>query len=76
MTRPFSLAVAFLILCSVPARADYVNLTGAENARNIAAIRVGNDRVRVAHEVFVEDLDRFFELISGAGRLWNDGDVG
>ena len=63
MTRiSLSLLLLFLVI-PLPSRADYVNLTGAENARNIAEIYVENDRVRVVLEVFVEDLDKFIELI-------------
>ncbi len=43
--------------------ADWINLSGAENARNIAEIYVETDRVRIQLEVFVEDLVIFGELI-------------
>ena len=41
------------------ARADYINLTGAEKGRNIAEIHVGDDRVRVVLEVFVAFLQAY-----------------
>ena len=61
--KHFFLAAGLLLIFSASARADYVNLTGAENARNIAEIRVENDQVKVTLEVFVEDLDKFLELL-------------
>ncbi len=45
------------------ARADWMNLTGAENAPNIAEITVLDDRVRVALEVYVGDLSIFKALL-------------
>lgn len=41
------------------AKADWINLSGAENARNIAEITVLDDRVEIALEIFLEDLDQF-----------------
>ena len=45
------------------ATADWINLTGAENSRNIAEIYVEKDRVTVKLEIFVEDLLVFEELL-------------
>jgi len=45
------------------ARADWINLTGAETAPNIAEITVFDDRVEVALEVYIGDLRVFEELI-------------
>ena len=45
------------------AKADWINLTGAENARNIAEIYIEKDHVRIQLEVFIEDLIIFDELI-------------
>jgi hypothetical protein len=45
------------------ARADWMNLTGAETAPNIAEITVLDDRVRVALEVYVGDLATFEALL-------------
>ena len=60
----FALTILTLLKISPQeTRADYINLTGAENARNIAEILVENDRVRVRLEVFVQDLDKFVDLI-------------
>jgi hypothetical protein len=62
---------AFVPLCTLvaalltvaPAQADWINLTGAETAPNIAEITVFDDRVEVALEVYVGDLKTFRELI-------------
>jgi hypothetical protein len=46
-----------------PAHADWINLTGAETAPNIAEIYVLDDRVRVKLEVYIGDLDKFDDLV-------------
>jgi hypothetical protein len=46
-----------------PVNADWINLTGAENARNIAEIYVEKDYVKIKLEVYIEDLIIFDELI-------------
>ncbi len=54
----------FLTTTIIPAaRADWMNLTGAETAPNIAEITVLDDRVRVALEVHVGDLATFEALL-------------
>ncbi len=45
------------------AQADWLNLTGAETAPNIAEIYVLDDRVRLVLEVYVGDLDDFSDLV-------------
>jgi hypothetical protein len=52
-----------LVLLPSASHADWINLSGAENARNIAEIYVETDRVRIQLEVFVDDLMIFEELI-------------
>jgi hypothetical protein len=66
--NPFSKKLcAFLLLMAalaVPAaRADWINLTGAETAPNIAEIYVLDDRVHVKLEVYIGDLDKFDDLV-------------
>ncbi len=57
-------ALLVLALSAVsPARGDWINLTGAETAPNIAEITVFDDRVEVALEVYVGDLKVFEDLI-------------
>ena len=59
--------LAVVLLCTLcpgaAARADWINLTGAETAPSIAEITVYDDRVEVALEVYVGDLETFEELI-------------
>jgi hypothetical protein len=58
------LLIGFVTLCHVPvSQADWINLTGSENARNIAEIYVEKDHVKVKLEVFIKDLIVFDELI-------------
>jgi len=59
-----SLLVFFcLVVLASPAASDWINFTGAENARNIAEIYIERDRVRIQLEVYVQDLMEFEELI-------------
>jgi hypothetical protein len=55
----------FLFIAIFPSQshADWINLTGAENARNIAEIYVEKDRVKIKLEIFIQDLALFTELI-------------
>jgi hypothetical protein len=50
-------------LAPVGASADWINLTGAETAPNIAEIYVLDDRVRLVLEVYVGDLEQFDDLV-------------
>ena len=52
-----------VFLWPLESRADWINLTGAETAPNIAEIYVLDDRVKLALEVYVRDLEMFEELI-------------
>jgi hypothetical protein len=63
MKSKILILVLFILLAPLPIRADYVNLTGAENAPNLAEIYVNDDHVKLVMEVFVRDLDKFLELI-------------
>lgn len=47
----------------MPANADWINLSGAQNARNIAEISINEDHVRIELEIFVKDLVAFDRLI-------------
>jgi hypothetical protein len=55
--------LACLLLRAGPSEADWINLTGAENAPNIAEIYVEQDRIRVQLEICIQDLMEFAELI-------------
>ena len=50
-------------LASTSARADYLSLSGAENAANVAEVYILDDRVRLILEVFVDDLATFEPLV-------------
>ena len=52
-----------VLFCAGPARADWMNLTGAETAPNIAEIYIEDDRVRLLLEVYVGDLKIFHDLV-------------
>ncbi len=53
----------FLLAVAGISRADWINLTGSENSRNIVEIYVEDDQVKIKLEIFVEDLKTFAELI-------------
>ncbi len=61
------LAITFVtFLCGVvrnPARADWISLSGAENAPNIAEVYINDDHVKVDLEIFVNDMVTFDRLI-------------
>ena len=52
-----------LVLFYTGARADWINLTGAQSAPNIAEIHVNDDHVRLVLEVYIKDLDKFVDLL-------------
>ena len=70
-------ALTFLALAlggtSGPAPADWINLSGAEVAPNIAEIYVEDDGVRIALEIYVGDLEQFSDLIPSS---WYDSGKG
>ena len=45
------------------ANADWINLSGAENSRNIAEIYVNEDHVKLKLEIFIDDLKIFHDLV-------------
>jgi hypothetical protein len=59
----FLLLTFLLTSFSFESKADWINLSGAENARNIAEIYIENDQVTIKLEVFVQDLLIFEELV-------------
>jgi hypothetical protein len=52
-----------LLLLAVQVRADWINLTGAETAPNIAEIYIYDDHVKLQLEIYPEDLETFKDLI-------------
>ncbi len=63
MLRLIAPLLVALWLCAGPARADWMNLTGAETAPNIAEITIEDDRVRLVLEIYIGDLDTFRDLV-------------
>jgi hypothetical protein len=63
MLRHLLLFFSCALLCVPMASADWINLTGAETAPNIAEIYIEDDHVKVALEVYVGDLETFEELV-------------
>ena len=57
------ISLILLILAFSHVNADWINLTGAETAPDIAEITVFDDRVEVALEIYAQDLEVFKELI-------------
>ena len=55
------LTVGFVV--DIPAKADWINLTGAETSPNIAEIYVLDDHIKLVLEIFIEDLRTFDELV-------------
>jgi len=55
--------VSFLFIVRAPANADWINLSGAQNAPNIAEIYIHDDHVKIELEIFVNDLVAFDRLI-------------
>ena len=48
----------------MPSDADWINLSGAQNAPSIAEIYINDDQVQVNLEIFTNDLMAFDRLIS------------
>ena len=52
-----------MVMVASPAMGDWINLTGAQSARNIAEIYVEDHQVRLVLEVYVNDIDKFVDLL-------------
>ena len=67
-TSFFIIAFLIFLCCIVPtaANADWINLSGAENAPNIAEIHIHDDHVKIELEIFVDDMVTFDRLIPDA----------
>ena len=61
----FFLFVSTFVFAS-STRADWINLSGAQSAPNIAEIHVNDDHVRVVLEIYVRDMDKFVDLLPDA----------
>ncbi len=62
-----------LLIAGFTVRADWMNLTGAETSQNIAEIYILDDHIKVNLEVYVDDIDKFEELLPDD---WLDESVG
>jgi hypothetical protein len=62
-----------LLISGFTVHADWMNLTGAETSQNIAEIYILDDHIKVNLEVYVDDLDKFEELLPDD---WLDESVG
>ena len=64
----FSIIVFIIFFCIVrtSANADWINLSGAENAPNIVEIHIQDDHVKIELEIFVDDMLTFDRLIPDA----------
>jgi hypothetical protein len=58
-----TLLTFILVLFPLKSNADWINMTGAENARNIAEIYIEDDHVLIKLEIFVQDMLIFEDLI-------------
>ena len=57
------LLITFILMTTSSAEADWINLSGAQNAPNIAEIHINDDHVRIELEIFVNDMVTFDRLI-------------
>jgi len=57
-----ALITSYWMVCP-PANADWINLSGADSAPNIAEIHINDDHVRIELEIFVNDMVTFDRLI-------------
>ncbi|CAB5166408.1 hypothetical protein D3OALGA1CA_5418 [Olavius algarvensis associated proteobacterium Delta 3] len=52
-----------ILLAASIAKADWINLSGAQSAPNIAEIHIEDSHVRVVLEIYVNDIDTFIDLV-------------
>ena len=57
------LLITFTLMTISSAEADWINISGAQNAPNIAEIYINDNHVKVELEIFVNDLVTFDRLI-------------
>ncbi len=69
MKKTVGIIISIFIACCIPGppvSADWINLSGAQNAPNIAEIYINEDHVKIELEIFVNDLVTFDRLIPDA----------
>jgi len=57
------IVTALVFVVPLKVLADWINLSGAQSAPNIAEIHINDDHVRLVVEVYVKDLDTFSDLL-------------
>jgi hypothetical protein len=57
------LLITFTLMTMSSAEADWINISGAQNAPNIAEIYINEDHVRIELEIFVNDMVAFDRLL-------------
>lgn len=62
-TMKWLAAVVIILMFASGAKADWINLTGAETANNIAEIKVTDEGVSVALEIFPDDVKHFADIL-------------
>lgn len=55
-----------VLFLTSPAKADWINFSGAQSAPNIAEIIIEDDHVRLVLEIYVNDIDKFIDLVPEA----------
>ena len=66
MKKTVGIIISIFIACCIPGppvSADWINLSGAQNAPNIAEIYINDDHVKIELEIFVKDIVTFDRLI-------------
>ena len=65
MKKTFTLyyLISMILFLPLLATADWINLTGAQSAPNIVEIHVEDDHVRLVLEIYVNDIDKFTDLL-------------
>ena len=57
------LLITFTLMTMSSAEADWINISGAQNAPNIAEIYINDDHVKIELEIFVNDMVAFDRLL-------------
>ena len=70
MTLLRFITISFLLILPTASYADWINLSGAENARNIAEIYIEKDSVRIQLEVYVAVKITLGAMESGHNVFW------
>jgi len=61
--KRITLFILFFVLFPAQGDADWINLSGAQSAPNIAEIHVNEDHIRLILEIYVKDIAKFLNLL-------------